>query len=509
MTLLLNASNAYLSGTIDLTDTPQLLLTNSSTYTVASALSAVTAEEVSGNGYTRPTLTVQNNSISPGGDSTLIYNLATITATGGAITFDRVVLIADGDWVGYWDYGSEQTIANGTTKPFRGITVTRSDSGTLINGQNGSPAWSVTTATFTHPASVGGTVSVSVADTSWMAKGQPIFFSDETNSGNYKITAIGSATSVTVERLDSLTVGGTVMQVGKFVCSGLTGATGIAGFGLRFTHSSTTTSPPGSGELRFNHASPGSATAIYIDAEDRNSVDVSAIVAALNAGSLLMVIDENNSEAWALFTLGSVTDNTTNLTLAVTAIGAIGSFSGNISLSFAPKGTTGATGATGSVSPASALVLQEQLSDPSTSADEIKIFNDTNVLQWRLESDGAVYTVAGLEKSNTWLGAQGTAEIQLTDATNIAVNASLSNSFWVTLAGNRTLNNPTNLVAGFTYTFRVIQDATGSRTLAYGTAYKFPGGTDPTLSTAANAIDYLSCASDGTSLYCVFTGAFS
>lgn len=51
MTLTLNASNAYLSGTIDLTSTPQLLLTNSSTYTVASILSTVIAEEVSGNGF--------------------------------------------------------------------------------------------------------------------------------------------------------------------------------------------------------------------------------------------------------------------------------------------------------------------------------------------------------------------------------------------------------------------------------------------------------------------------
>ena len=283
---------------------------------------------------------------------------------------------------------------------------------------------------------------------------------------------------------------------------------GIYGFELKFTYSATTTSPAGAGELRFNNASPGSATAIYIDAEDRNSVDVSAIVAALNTNSSLLVIDENDPAVWALFTLGSVTDNTTNLTLAVTAIGANGTFSGNVSLTFANKGNTGATGSTGAVSATSALVLQEQVSDPSTTANEIKLFNDTNVLQWRLESDGAVYTVAGLEKSNTWTGAQGTAEVQLTDGTNISVNASLSNAFRVTLGGNRTLGNPTNLVAGFTYTFRIIQDATGSRTLAYGSAYKFPRGTAPTLSTAANAIDYLSCSSDGTNLYCVFTPGF-
>ena len=73
-----------------------------------------------------------------------------------------------------------------------------------------------------------------------------------------------------------------------------------------------------------------------------------------------MVIDEDNSGAWALFTLGSVTDNTTNLTLAVTTIGAIGSFSGNISLTFAPR----ATSSTGSVS--IATFEGEVLVDPTT-----------------------------------------------------------------------------------------------------------------------------------------------
>ena len=35
----------------------------------------------------------------------------------------------------------------------------------------------------------------------------------------------------------------------------------------------------------------------------------------------------------------------------------------------------------------------------------------------------------------------------------------------------------------------ITQDGTGSRTLAYGSNWKFPGGTAPTLTTAANAVD--------------------
>jgi hypothetical protein len=37
----------------------------------------------------------------------------------------------------------------------------------------------------------------------------------------------------------------------------------------------------------------------------------------------------------------------------------------------------------------------------------------------------------------------------------------------------------------------ITQDATGGRTLAYGSNWDFSGGTAPTLTTAANAVDVL------------------
>ena len=77
----------------------------------------------------------------------------------------------------------------------------------------------------------------------------------------------------------------------------------------------------------------------------------------------------------------------------------------------------------------------------------------------------------------------------LTDASSIATNLALSNNFSVTLAGNRTLANPTNTVAGQSGSIFITQDGTGSRTLAYGTNFKFVAGTAPTLSTAAASVD--------------------
>jgi len=79
----------------------------------------------------------------------------------------------------------------------------------------------------------------------------------------------------------------------------------------------------------------------------------------------------------------------------------------------------------------------------------------------------------------------------LTDATSIATNLALSNNFSVTLAGNRTLANPSNTVAGQSGSIFITQDGTGSRTLAMGSNFKFAGGTAPTLSTTAAAVDRL------------------
>ena len=59
---------------------------------------------------------------------------------------------------------------------------------------------------------------------------------------------------------------------------------------------------------------------------------------------------------------------------------------------------------------------------------------------------------------------------------------------------------PTTLVNGGFYALAVIQNA-GSNTLTWNSVFKFPGGTAPTLSTAASAKDYFVFRSDGTNLY--------
>lgn len=82
--------------------------------------------------------------------------------------------------------------------------------------------------------------------------------------------------------------------------------------------------------------------------------------------------------------------------------------------------------------------------------------------------------------------------VTLTDGANIATDCSLGQRFRVTLGGNRTLDNPTNMQDGFQYVWEFIQDGTGSRTISLGTKFAF--GTDITaltLTTTASKRDFM------------------
>ena len=121
-------------------------------------------------------------------------------------------------------------------------------------------------------------------------------------------------------------------------------------------------------------------------------------------------------------------------------------------------------------------------------------------------------TVANLitAQARTFTAAQRGEITTLTDGANIGVDLAASNNFTVTLAGNRTLDNPTNIVAGQSGSIFIVQDGTGSRTLAYGSYYDFAGGTAPTLSTGAAAVDRIDLVvRSSTSIHCVFTANYS
>jgi hypothetical protein len=91
----------------------------------------------------------------------------------------------------------------------------------------------------------------------------------------------------------------------------------------------------------------------------------------------------------------------------------------------------------------------------------------------------------------------------LTDGANIDWDLNAGGQAKITLGGNRTLNNPSNMVAGAVYSLRVIQDGTGTRLITWGNAYLFPGAVKPALTAAPNTTDVMIFLCDGTSMFCI------
>ena len=77
----------------------------------------------------------------------------------------------------------------------------------------------------------------------------------------------------------------------------------------------------------------------------------------------------------------------------------------------------------------------------------------------------------------------------LSDGATITIDMATACHHSVTLGGNRTFAAPSNQVVGQSGSIFITQDGTGSRTASFNAAFKFVGGTAPTLSTAAAAID--------------------
>lgn len=99
--------------------------------------------------------------------------------------------------------------------------------------------------------------------------------------------------------------------------------------------------------------------------------------------------------------------------------------------------------------------------------------------------------IAKLSSAQSFTAAQRGAISALTDGATITPDFAVANNFSLTIGGNRTLANPSNLTAGQSGVIVITQDGTGSRTLAYGSYWKFSNGTAPTLTTTASAVDVI------------------
>ena len=133
-----------------------------------------------------------------------------------------------------------------------------------------------------------------------------------------------------------------------------------------------------------------------------------------------------------------------------------------------------------------------QLADNSVNSDKII---DDSIVNADINSAAAIAAsklgtgVGKIDTNATWTKAQRGEITALTSSASITIDMADSNHFSVTLAHNTTFANPSNDVAGQTGSIFITQDATGSRTASWGTDWEFAGGTAPTLTTTAAAVD--------------------
>ena len=114
------------------------------------------------------------------------------------------------------------------------------------------------------------------------------------------------------------------------------------------------------------------------------------------------------------------------------------------------------------------------------------------------------------DAAQTFTAAQRGAVATLSETATIAVDLALSNNFTVTLTGTATtVGAPTNAVAGQSGSIFIVQDSGGGNTLGWNTAWKWAGGTAPTLSTAGDAVDRVDYIVKGASeIHAVWTGDY-
>jgi hypothetical protein len=74
---------------------------------------------------------------------------------------------------------------------------------------------------------------------------------------------------------------------------------------------------------------------------------------------------------------------------------------------------------------------------------------------------------------------------------NTTLDFSTGNNFSLTLGASITLENPTGVTTGQSGMILILQDGTGSRTLAFGSSWDFPSATAPTVTATADALSSL------------------
>lgn len=220
-------------------------------------------------------------------------------------------------------------------------------------------------------------------------------------------------------------------------------------------------------------------------------------------------------------TIPNLTSSTANITL-----GTIPTLTAGTTTSTAANITNGTiqtlTASTATISQGSAILTQGTISTLNSTTGTIGTLNSTTgtIGNFSTTLTGDLTISTGSATVGTRVAVVNTAQ-QYSRAHNFAATALTITSGTVpwnlaenqvatlTVTTNSTMNTPTNPQAGCTYVMIVTQGTGGSNTLSFSTAYKFPGGSAPVLSTGSAQVDVLSFVTNGTVLYGVSSQNFS
>ena len=213
-------------------------------------------------------------------------------------------------------------------------------------------------------------------------------------------------------------------------------------------------------------------------------------------------------------TAGTSTTNrtvATNATITTATLGTTTATAATITTGTIPTGTFGTTTSTAATITTGTIPT---LTIGSTTATAGTITNFSTTLTGDLTiSTGSATVGTRVAVVNTAQEYTATHNFNATSLTitsgTIPWDLSQNQVAKLTVTTNSTMNNPTNAVDGATYLLVVTQGTGGSNTLSFGTAYKFPGGTAPSLSTGSSQVDVIAFISNGSVLYGVTSQNFS
>lgn len=286
----------------------------------------------------------------------------------------------------------------------------------------------------------------------------------------------------------------------------LTGGTGISTSGTYPNFTITNDSPNqatpaagSSGQLQYNDGSNGFAAtsdivyttdqlkvqnSIYLDGNGSSAGIVKLGCEAAGASHYVGLEGPTHSGANAYIIKFPDATPTANQILKVNTVS-----SSTANMTWASDTDTSIYAANGSLTGARAVTMGSyNLSFVSSTAGQVVKFGQN------VRIDGQSYNV--LET--------------ISSVTSWTPNWDSGNVQTMELTGATTINNPSNIEVGATYIIILKQDAEGTHTVSWGSQYKFPAGTAPTITTTANKADVITLvAYSSTVLMCTSVQDFA